>query len=63
MLYLKIENPVNNPISSEFWTIWGSSTKREVKDEDKRIIGQFGSGGNHAVALCLRQGINPVIFN
>ena len=63
MLYLKIENPVNNTISSEFWTIWGSSTKREVKDEDKRIIGQFGSGGNHAVALCLRQGINPVIFN
>jgi hypothetical protein len=63
MLYVRIENPVNTPISSEFWTIWGSSTKREVKHEDKRIIGQFGSGGNHAIALCLRQSINPVIFN
>lgn len=63
MLYLKIENVVNNPISSEFWTIWGSTTKREVKKEDKRIIGQFGSGGNHSIALCLRQSINPIIFN
>lgn len=63
MLYIKIENPVNNPISSEFWTIWGTSTKREVKNDDTRIIGQFGSGGNHAIALCLRHGINPVIFN
>lgn len=63
MLYLKIENPINTPISSQFWTIWGTSTKREVKNEDKRIIGQFGSGGNHAIALCLRHGINPIIFN
>ena len=63
MLYLKIENPVKNSISSEFWTIWGSSTKREMKNEDKRIIGQFGSGGNHAIALCLRQNINPIIYN
>lgn len=63
MLYIKIENPVNNPISSEFWTIWGSSTKREVKNDDNRIIGQFGSGGNHSIALCLRHGINPIIYN
>ena len=63
MLYLKIENPVVNPISSEFWTIWGTSTKREVKSSDTRIIGQFGSGGNHSIALCLRHGINPIIFN
>ena len=63
MLYIKIENPVHTPISSEFWTIWGTSTKREVKNEDKRIIGQFGSGGNHSIALCLRQGMNPIIFN
>ncbi len=63
MLYIKIENPVNTPISSEFWTIWGTTTKREVKNNDPRIIGQFGSGGNHAVALCLRHGINPIIFN
>jgi hypothetical protein len=62
-MYLKIENPINSPISSEFWTIWGTTTKREVKKEDKRIIGQFGSGGNHAIALCLRQSINPIIFN
>lgn len=63
MLYIKIENPVNNPISSQFWTIWGSTTKREVKNDDNRIIGQFGSGGNHSIALCLRHGINPIIYN
>lgn len=63
MLYIKIENPVCNPISSQFWTIWGSTTKREVKNEDQRIIGQFGSGGNHSIALCLRHGINPIIYN
>lgn len=63
MLYVKIENPVKNPISSQFWTIWGTSTKRESKNYNKRIIGQFGSGGNHSIGLCLRQQINPIIFN
>ena len=63
MMYIKIENPINTPISSAFWTIWGASTKRDIKDDDKRIIGQFGSGGNHSIALCLRQGVSPIIYN
>lgn len=59
MLYLKIENQGVCPV--EGFTIFGASSKNEnFQRED--IIGTFGSGAKHGVALALRQGVMPVIY-
>lgn len=59
MLFLKIENKGICPV--EGFTIFGASSKNEnVVRED--IIGTFGSGAKHGVALALRQGVMPVIY-
>src|SRR3990170_2810882 len=55
-MYLMIENKGVIPI--EGLTILGLSTARG----NESSIGQFGSGNKHAVNVCLRHGINPIIF-
>lgn len=56
--YLMVENPGVAPIQG--YTLFGATSKRD--HDDTRIIGTFGSGNKHGIALCLRQGVNPVIF-
>ena len=56
-MYLKIENLGVAPV--EGFYLLGATTK---SSDDENTIGQFGSGNKHAVALCLRHGIEPVIF-
>lgn len=60
--YLKIENPGVAP--AEAFTLLGASAKRESELEYKGIksIGTFGSGAKMALALLLRNGLEPVIF-
>jgi hypothetical protein len=58
MRYLMIENPGVAPI--EGYTLFGGTTKREATD--RRIIGTFGSGNKHGIAVALRQNVPPVIF-
>uniref|UniRef100_A0A6M3LNC1 Uncharacterized protein n=1 Tax=viral metagenome TaxID=1070528 RepID=A0A6M3LNC1_9ZZZZ len=57
MQYLLIENLKECPI--EGFTILGLSTARDNED----AIGQFGSGNKHAALLCMRSGINPIIYS
>jgi len=56
--YLKIENPGVCP--SEFFTILGAGSKAKVTSS--RTIGKFGTGSKHAVAVCLRHGLTPIVF-
>jgi hypothetical protein len=58
MQYLMIENPGVAPV--EGYTLFGGTTKRE--STDKRIIGTFGSGNKHGVAVALRHSVPPTIF-
>ncbi len=58
MLFLKIENP--GVCSSEGFTVFGATTKRE--SHNPLVIGTFGSGTKNSTGLLLRASINPVIF-
>jgi hypothetical protein len=58
MQYLMIENPGVAP--TEGYILFGATTKRH--SDDSRIIGTFGSGNKHGVALALRNSIPPTIF-
>lgn len=55
--YLLIEN--NGVCPAELFTLLGASTKR---GSGSNVIGKFGSGNKHGVAVCLRHGLKPVIF-
>jgi hypothetical protein len=55
-MYLLIENKGECPI--EGFTVLGLSTARDNQES----IGQFGSGNKHGMLLCMRAGINPVVF-
>jgi hypothetical protein len=56
--FLKIENPGVCP--PEGFTILGVSL---ASTSDKAgVIGQFGSGNKHGVAVCLRAGLSPIVF-
>lgn len=56
--YLKIENVGVCP--PEGFTVLGVSLADTTEHEG--VIGQFGSGNKHAVAVCLRHGLSPVVF-
>jgi hypothetical protein len=56
--YLKIENVGVCP--PEGFTVLGLSLADTSSHEG--VIGQFGSGNKHAVAVCLRTGLPPVVF-
>ena len=56
--YLKIENVGVCP--PEGFTVLGVSLADTSNHEG--VIGQFGSGNKHAVAVCLRSGLSPVVF-
>ena len=58
MQYLMIKNPGCAPI--EGYTMFGATTKRD--STDPRIIGTFGSGNKHGIALAIRQLVPPIIF-
>ena len=56
--YLKIENTGVCP--PEGFTVLGVSLADTT--DQQGVIGQFGSGNKHAVAVCLRNKISPVVF-
>src|SRR3984885_5561917 len=56
--YLKIENIGVCP--PEGFTVLGVSLADTSNHEG--VIGQFGSGNKHAVAVCLRNSIAPIVF-
>lgn len=56
--YLMIENPGVAPIQG--YLLFGATSKRH--SGDNRIIGTFGSGNKHGLALLLRKNIDPVVF-
>jgi hypothetical protein len=56
--YLKIENIGVCP--PEGFTVLGVSLADTSGHEG--VIGQFGSGNKHAVAVLLRNGLSPVVF-
>jgi len=56
--YLKIENIGVCP--PEGFTVLGVSLADTSNNEG--VIGQFGSGNKHGVAVCLRAGLAPVVF-
>lgn len=57
MSYLMVRN--SGVADSSAFTLLGVSTSRYHSSHG--LIGQFGSGSKHAIALFLRHGINPVI--
>lgn len=56
--YLKIENIGVCP--PEGFTVLGVSLADTSSNEG--VIGQFGSGNKHGVAVCLRAGLAPIVF-
>jgi hypothetical protein len=56
--YLKIENVGVCPV--EGFTVLGVSLADTCNHAG--IIGQFGSGNKHSVAVCLRNNLDPVVF-
>ena len=56
--YLKIENIGVCP--PEGFTVLGVSLADTSSNDG--VIGQFGSGNKHGVAVCLRAGLAPVVF-
>lgn len=61
MKYLKIENPGVAP--HEGFTLLGASTKDSNTEwRGCKVIGTFGSGAKHALAVLLRAEINPIVF-
>ena len=57
-VYLKIENIGVCP--PEGFTVLGVSLAD--KSSHQGVIGQFGSGNKHGVAVLLRHGLSPVVF-
>lgn len=55
-MYLMIENCGEAPVES--FTVFGASTSRG----DNSKIGQFGSGAKFGTLVCMRFGINPVVY-
>jgi len=56
MQYLRIVSPKECSVDA-FITL-GISTSRAHSN----LIGEFGSGAKHAMLVCLRHGINPIVF-
>ena len=56
--FLKIENPGQAPV--EGFTVLGVSLADTSKNVG--VIGQFGSGNKHAIAVLLRNELSPVVF-
>lgn len=56
--FLKIENPGQAPV--EGFTVLGVSLADTSKNVG--VIGQFGSGNKHAIAVLLRNDLSPVVF-
>jgi hypothetical protein len=56
--YLKIENVGTAP--EEGFTVFGVSLA-DTSSNDK-VIGQFGSGNKHGVAVLLRNDLSPIVF-
>lgn len=56
--YLKIENPGVAP--TEAFTLLGASTKTSFNHPN--LIGKFGSGAKHAIAVLLRWKLPPIVF-
>ena len=56
--YLKIENIGVCP--PEGFTVLGVSLADT--SDNQAVIGQFGSGNKHGVAVCLRNEVSPVVF-
>jgi hypothetical protein len=56
--YLKIENIGVCP--PEGFTVLGVSLADT--SDNQAVIGQFGSGNKHGVAVCLRNNVSPVVF-
>src|ERR1700688_645270 len=56
--YLKIENIGACP--PEGFTVLRVSLADTSSNEG--VIGQFGSGNKHGVAVCLRAGLAPIVF-
>jgi len=57
-MYLRFANP--QVADEKAMLIYGISTTRE--SDDTKSIGKFGSGAKHAVALCLREELQPKIY-
>ena len=58
--YLKIENPGVCPV--EGFILLGATSKRLADNDSPYTIGQFGSGGKHAVNVLLRAKLYPIVF-
>jgi hypothetical protein len=56
--FLKIENPGAAP--PEGFTVFGVSLAHTSANAG--VIGQFGSGNKHGVAVLLRNELSPVVF-
>ena len=56
--YLKIENVGVCP--PEGFTVLGVSLADTSSNQG--VIGQFGSGNKHGVAVCLRHDVQPIVF-
>src|SRR5436305_11309092 len=56
--YLKIENIGVCP--PEGFTVLGVSLADTSAHQG--VIGQFGSGNKHAIAVCLRSNLSPIVF-
>lgn len=57
-MYLKIEN--SGFCDTDALLMLGVSTTRSSSQSE--TIGMFGSGTKHAICVCLRHGLNPIIF-
>lgn len=57
-MYLLIQNPGLAPV--EGFLYMGVSTTRDCGVDG--VVGKFGSGSKHAVNVCLRAGLQPLIF-
>ena len=56
--FLKVENVGTAP--EEGFTVFGVSLADTSRSD--KVIGQFGSGNKHGVAVLLRNGLSPVVF-
>ena len=56
--YLKIENVGTAPV--EGFTVFGVSLADTSSNAG--VIGQFGSGNKHGVAVLLRNDLSPIVF-
>ncbi len=56
--YLKIENP--GAVPADAFTVLGVSMADQNKNPG--VIGQFGSGSKHSIALLLRNELAPIVF-